>query len=249
MLVQGVYPTNSANITFTNYYGVLINPLDEWGGVTFGSRYGIYQAGSSDANFFAGATSFASSVKITNGSAPTTGDGLELWSSASYSFVGSYNRNSSAFKDLYLYGADTIFENGGTARLRITSGGNVLIGTATDTGAKLQVAGGTQTQKANTLNGTLTVANNTATLMQVCATEGGTGSMYLIIAAIGGAGSDRIAMGILVTIAQGGSTARWAYQNDGGNMFLTDPGQNGYVYVRQTTGSTQTINYSVLRIA
>ena len=54
LLVQGVYPTGSANITFTNYYGILINPLDEWGTVTFTNRWGIYQAGSSDKNYFAG---------------------------------------------------------------------------------------------------------------------------------------------------------------------------------------------------
>jgi hypothetical protein len=82
MLVQGVYPTNSANITFTNYYGVLINPLDEWGGVTFGSRYGIYQAGSSDANFFAGASTFSSSVTANAFSATSAGN-ANVFNSAS----------------------------------------------------------------------------------------------------------------------------------------------------------------------
>jgi hypothetical protein len=73
--------------------------------------------------------------------------------------------------------------------------------------------------------------------------------IYLIIAAIGGAGSERIAMGILVTISQGGGTARWAFQNNGANMFLTDPDSNGNVYVRHTVGGTSTVSYSVLRIA
>ena len=54
VFVQGIYPTNSANVTFTNYYGLLINQLDEWGGVTLTNRWGIYQAGSSDKNYFAG---------------------------------------------------------------------------------------------------------------------------------------------------------------------------------------------------
>lgn len=64
LFVQGVYPTTGANITFSNYYGLLINNLSEWGGVTFGSRYGIYQAGSNDSNYFAGNTTFNGNVTI-----------------------------------------------------------------------------------------------------------------------------------------------------------------------------------------
>jgi hypothetical protein len=102
--------------------------------------------------------------------------------------------------------------------------------------------------KFNTFNSSLSVANNTATFMQQCAADGGNGSMYLIVAAIGGAGVDRIAMGILVTVSQGGGTARWAFQSDGTALFLTDPGNNGNIHVRHTVGGTQTINYSILRI-
>jgi hypothetical protein len=127
--------------------------------------------------------------------------------------------------------------------------GNVLIGTSTDNGAKLQINGGTSGTKFNTFTGNVSVANNTATFLQACGADGGTASMYLIIAAVGGGGDDRIAMGILVTVSQGGGTARWAFQNNGGNMFLTDPSNNGNVFVRHTIGGTQTINYSVLRIA
>lgn len=54
MFVQGVYPSSSANVTFSNYYGLLMNPLDEWGGVTFTNRWGIYQSGASDKNYFNG---------------------------------------------------------------------------------------------------------------------------------------------------------------------------------------------------
>jgi len=54
MLIQGVYPTASANVTFTNYYGLLINQQDEYGTVTFTNRWGIYQQGTSDKNYFGG---------------------------------------------------------------------------------------------------------------------------------------------------------------------------------------------------
>ena len=32
MFIQGIYPTNTSTTTFTNYYGLLINALDEWQG-------------------------------------------------------------------------------------------------------------------------------------------------------------------------------------------------------------------------
>jgi hypothetical protein len=54
LLVQGVYPTTATNITYTNYYGLVINQLDEYGGVTFTNRWGIYQGGASDKNYFNG---------------------------------------------------------------------------------------------------------------------------------------------------------------------------------------------------
>jgi hypothetical protein len=62
LLVQGVYPTSGANITYTNYYGLLINQLDEYGGVTFTNRWGIYQGGASDKNYFAGTTLIGTST-------------------------------------------------------------------------------------------------------------------------------------------------------------------------------------------
>ena len=57
MFIQGIYPTNTLTTTFTNYYGLLINALDEWQGslpyISITNRYGIYQAGSSDKNYLA----------------------------------------------------------------------------------------------------------------------------------------------------------------------------------------------------
>jgi hypothetical protein len=64
MFIQGIYPTSAANVTFTNYYGLLINNLDEWGGVTLTNRWGIYQAGSSDANYLAGKLQVGSATAV-----------------------------------------------------------------------------------------------------------------------------------------------------------------------------------------
>jgi hypothetical protein len=46
---------STRTLTITNAYSHLINPLDDYGaGFTFTNRWGIYQAGSSDKNYFAG---------------------------------------------------------------------------------------------------------------------------------------------------------------------------------------------------
>jgi hypothetical protein len=45
---------SSSTLTITNAYSHLINPLDDYGaGFTFTNRWGIYQAGASDKNYFA----------------------------------------------------------------------------------------------------------------------------------------------------------------------------------------------------
>lgn len=77
MFVQGVYPSTAANITYTNYYGLLMNNLDEWGGVTFTNRWGIYQAGASDNNYFAG--------KVNIGSNTVTSDALNVTGTSKFS--------------------------------------------------------------------------------------------------------------------------------------------------------------------
>jgi len=46
---------STRTLTITNAYSLLINPLDDYGaGFTFTNRWGIYQAGASDNNYFAG---------------------------------------------------------------------------------------------------------------------------------------------------------------------------------------------------
>jgi len=53
LMIQGVYPNSTGVVNFNNYYGILINPLDEWGIVTFTNRWGIYQQGVNDPSYFA----------------------------------------------------------------------------------------------------------------------------------------------------------------------------------------------------
>jgi len=56
---------STRTLTITNAYSLLLNPLDDYGaGFTFTNRWGIYQAGVSDQNFFAGLSTFANNLTI-----------------------------------------------------------------------------------------------------------------------------------------------------------------------------------------
>ena len=66
-------------------------------------------------------------IKIYNGTNPPTGNGLELFYNGTSGVIGGYDRDTSTFKQLYFFGSNTIFENGGSERMRITSGGDLLL--------------------------------------------------------------------------------------------------------------------------
>ena len=56
---------STRTLTITNAYSHLINPLDDYGaGFTFTNRWGIYQAGASDKNYFAGNILLGSTTDI-----------------------------------------------------------------------------------------------------------------------------------------------------------------------------------------
>lgn len=71
---------------------------------------------------------------------PSTGNGLEIYLNASDLGLQAYNRTGSSWNNLVLKGAEQYFYTNGSERMRITSGGNVLIGTTSQTYAtKLEV--------------------------------------------------------------------------------------------------------------
>jgi hypothetical protein len=73
-------------------------------------------------------------IKIFNSTPSWTGNGMELSYNGTNSLIGSYDRSTSTYKQLYFYGSNTIFENGGSERMRITSTGNVGINNSGPTG-------------------------------------------------------------------------------------------------------------------
>jgi hypothetical protein len=57
---------STRTLTITNAYSFLINPLDDYGaGFTFTNRWGIYQAGASDTNYFAANVLIGSTTNLT----------------------------------------------------------------------------------------------------------------------------------------------------------------------------------------
>jgi hypothetical protein len=76
--VQGIFKRETSNLTFTNYYGVLVGASDEFSGTTITNKWGIYQNGANDNNYFAGkmlvntTTATGSHRLIVNGTALTT---------------------------------------------------------------------------------------------------------------------------------------------------------------------------------
>ena len=66
-------PSSTRILTITNAYSHLINALDDYGaGFNFINRWGIYQAGVNDKNFFAAASTFAERINIESDSTITT---------------------------------------------------------------------------------------------------------------------------------------------------------------------------------
>lgn len=138
MFVQGVYPTNTANVTFSNYYGLLMNPLDEWGGVTFTNRWGIYQSGASDKNYFNG--NLLIKTTTDNGSA------LQVTGAATFSSSVTLNNLFTPEKISAIYGVNQATSSGNGGNLTVKAGGGFGAG---NTGGNLYLGFGRGNSSAN----------------------------------------------------------------------------------------------------
>jgi hypothetical protein len=81
---------STRTLTITNAYSLLINPLDDYGsGFTFTNRWGIYQAGASDINYFAANTGIGTTSPIGK---------LETFNNSSY-IAGAFSMYSNTASD------------------------------------------------------------------------------------------------------------------------------------------------------
>jgi hypothetical protein len=172
ILITGAYAnaglTNYA--TITNYYGIIINPSDEYPNKpTISNKYGLVQLGANDFNYFQGNVGISTGnvnagytldvngtarinlnqnsstwIKVQNSNAGAgaaagllmTNDGGDL---GAISLLSSGNNPANALFIRTLSTNSLVLGTNNTERMRITSGGNVLIGTTTDAGYRLDI--------------------------------------------------------------------------------------------------------------
>ena len=133
---------STRTLTITNAYSLLINPLDDYGaGFTFTNRWGIYQAGASDTNYFAASGSFGGGGSVfsftgtnNNGkffvfSSTSAGGGLSFAAPESSNSdiilsvrkTGAYNMTLSTIGQAWNFGNNAIFNFGVNNITQITT--------------------------------------------------------------------------------------------------------------------------------
>jgi hypothetical protein len=133
--------TSTGKLSIGQYYSLLINPSDYFANspIITGNRWGIYQAGANDANYFAGKVLIGTTTEVGSFRLVTTDLYCNILFAAtqvSSSYVqASFYKNTSGnirfISNDYLTTFATIFE----------ANGNLRIGSGTDSTRKLQVEG------------------------------------------------------------------------------------------------------------
>lgn len=131
--------------------------------------------------------------------------------------------------------------NGANERMRITSGGNILIGTTTDAGQKLQVSGTANATQFNSTSGTVSVAPATPTTFFTPTTVG------LYMAHVYLAGNATQTWDAVIIFAYNTTDILVVNQTNSTNVFPSVSGTNIQVY--QVGATTYTFNYEIIKIA
>jgi len=130
LIINGVKATAGSALRIVNNYQLLINSSQQFSGsTTVTNRWGIYQAGSNDTNYFAGQSLFNRRVDFND---------LIVVSNIVYSAGNTTNFIAGNTNDLVFYNNSI---NTVLATLFTTSTGNLRIGTGSDSTRKLQVVG------------------------------------------------------------------------------------------------------------
>jgi hypothetical protein len=145
-------------LTITNAYSLLLNPLDDYGaGFTFTNRWGIYQAGASDKNYFA-ANSLFGTTTDTGQKVQVAGDSF-LKGSGSTSATNALLIQNSLGTELLKVRNDglVIISSQGNGTARIFGYGS----TNTDIGSSLLINGSGNYEIRHTGTGQLIINKNT----------------------------------------------------------------------------------------
>jgi hypothetical protein len=115
---------STSTLTITNAYSFLINPLDDYGaGFTFTNRWGIYQAGASDTNYFAANVLIGSTTNLTQ-KLQVTGDAYIKGSGNTTATNALLVQNSAGTQLMRLY---NVYQSG--AYIGVEFGDGTLVGT------------------------------------------------------------------------------------------------------------------------
>ena len=178
----------------------------------------LYDASSSRINF------------ITSTTGTNTNDGTE---------IGIFQTSNNAF--IWNYeNTDFYIGTNNTERMRITSGGNVLVGTTTDNGNKFQVSGTANATQFNSTSGTVSVAPSTNTTFF---TPSGAG-LYMAHVYLDGNATQT--WDATIIFAYNATNILVVNQTNSVNVSTQISGTD--IQVRQIGGTTYTFNYEVIRI-
>jgi hypothetical protein len=202
---------------------------------TFDEQMRITAAG----NVGIGTTSPSSPLVVSNGGA----NGFEIQASSTVSYLLSYNRSTSAYTDLRFDVAAARFEISGTERARIDSSGRLLVGTTSSTGVNSNFA---PVIAGNFVSFTGSVSAPHVTATTLFALENLNAS-YIVTAIITGT-ADAANYSAVYMVATVVTDSRVIQAIRAGGL-LTLSLSGGNVQATQSSGNTQTITWSVTRMA
>jgi hypothetical protein len=160
----------------------------------------------------------------------TDESGIYMGHNGTVGAIGTTYGSSGSFTPL-------IFQTSEAERMRITSGGNVLIGTTTDNGSRLQINGTFKNLGTYSAYNQISVVTTTPTTLYTISIYG-LHIFYVDLPA--GSGSPAL-YSCYAIISFDGASARILQQTNGTNISLTLSGNN--LQVTQTSGGTYNVRY------
>jgi hypothetical protein len=215
--------------------------------ITSGGNVGI---GTSNPGFTLHVLSTGASMGLFSTTSATGGFvGFRYNTSTTFGYIGNGNQlvTGGSVGDIALTvesGNILFATNAGAERMRIVSGGNVLIGSTSDGGEKLQVIGITRTTEGYRQDtGTVSINHNaTTTIYSISGVRG----LYIIYVSLPAGDAAAVNYSAYAIVSFDSSAARILQQTDGSNLFITLSGNN--IQARQTSGNPQNVVYRLIKI-
>jgi len=255
------YPSGS--YTGTNAPGIIYT-IESSATYDVSTKIQTYKSGSGVINALTlastGAATFSSSVQVNGGTAnntlnvyDTNNAGISLQTSytgttGSDGFYIGQLFQSTNFLFRQRENADIIFDTNSTERLRITSGGNLLVGSTSDNGNKLQVYGNTYTEGIYNATGSFSQGASTTSTFYTF-NNSATNRVFLITLRQQGASANTV---IAIGFTYSGVLAAYniAQENTNPALYLTITSTGG-LGLQLTTGSgygTTTWEWTITQI-